>query len=298
MKLGISTYTYMWSIGFRFGDREANPPRPMSALDLLGKARELGVSVVQMGPNLPLDRLSHSELAAFVHQAQVWEIQLELCTRGLEPDHLLRQLALAKQIGSRLLRTIPEIGGKPVAAQAIPAYLRDIVPALSAEGIMLAIENGNLPATDLRWAIEKAGSPRIGVVLDMVNSFAVAEGWKYVTEVLAPYTMCLHLKDFVIRRAWNMMGFSVEGRPAGQGQVDLPWLWETLKAARYDYNVIIELWPPEQASLAETIALEQSWAIDSVRAMRAQVELLDEQVVPVEGRRAIAQPPMTQRAGS
>ena len=271
MKLGINTYTYMWSIGFKFGDREAKPARPMGAFDLLGKAHELGVRVVQMGPNLPLDRLSEAELDAFVRQAQAWDIELELGTRGLETDHLLRQLALAKRIDARLLRTIPEIGGQSIEAKEIPGYLRAVLPALAAGGIVLAMENGKLPATDLRWSIEEVGSPLIGVVLDMVNSLAVPEGWKQVAEVLAPYTMCLHLKDFIVQRVWSMMGFTVEGRPAGKGQVDLAWLFDTLTASRYDFNVIIELWTPEQPTLEETIALEQAWAVESVPAMRAYV---------------------------
>jgi sugar phosphate isomerase/epimerase len=106
----------------------------------------------------------------------------------------------------------------------------------------------------------------------MVNSLAVPEGWKQVAEVLAPYTMCLHLKDFAVQRVWSMMGFVVEGRPAGKGQVDLPWLFDTLKASRTDFNVIIELWPPEQPTLEETIALEQAWAVESIPAMRAYVK--------------------------
>ncbi|MCU0502320.1 MAG: sugar phosphate isomerase/epimerase [Anaerolineae bacterium] len=272
MKLGINTYTYMWSIGFQFGDRQAQPARPLSALDLLCKARDLSLRVVQIGPNLPLDKLSEADLDAFVRQAHTWGIELELGTRGLETDHLLRQLALAKRIGARLLRTIPEIDGKPVAAQEIPGYLRAVLPSLEANASVIALENGNLPAARLRWAIEEVGSPRIGVVLDMVNSLAVSEGWQQVTEALAPHTMCLHLKDFAVMRAWNMMGFVIEGRPAGKGQVDLPWLFDTLRASRYDFNVIIELWPPEQPTLEESIALEQAWAVESVSALRVHVK--------------------------
>ncbi len=272
MKLGINSYTYMWAIGYTIGDRETRPARPLSALDLLGKARELSVRVVQIGPNLPLDKLSEADLDAFTLQAQAWGIELELGTRGLETDHLLRQLALARRIGAKLLRTIPEIGGKPIAAQAIPGYLRAVLPALEANASVIALENGNLPAAKLRWAIEEVGSPRIGVVLDMVNSLAVSEGWQQVTEALAPHTMCLHLKDFAVMRAWNMMGFVVEGRPAGKGQIDLSWLFDTLKASRYDFNVIIELWPPEQPTLEESIALEQAWAVESVSALRAYVK--------------------------
>ena len=42
MKLGIGTYTYMWSIGFP----GAAPDAPMRAMGLLEKARELGRPVL------------------------------------------------------------------------------------------------------------------------------------------------------------------------------------------------------------------------------------------------------------
>jgi len=112
---------------------------------------------------------------------------------------------------------------------------------------------------------------RSAVVLDTVNSLAVPEGWKDVARTLAPHTLCLHYKDFAIKRAWHMMGFICEGTPSGQGQVDTRWLLDTLKASPYDFNVIIELWPPEQASLEDTIRLEQQWAEKSVPYLRQYI---------------------------
>jgi sugar phosphate isomerase/epimerase len=267
MKLGINTYTYMWSIGFG----EVRPAEPLTALGLLGKARELGVRLVQVGPNLPLDRLSEAELDRFDRQAREWDIELELGTRGLETDHLSRQLALSNRLGSRLLRTIPEIGGQTPPLADIPHYLRQILPQLEAQGIRLGLENGKIPSEDLRAVIEEVDSPQVGIVLDMVNSLAVPEGWKYVAQTLAPFTNCLHLKDFVVQRVWHMMGFTVEGRPAGKGQVDIPWLLETLHTAGARFNVILELWPPEQKTLQETIDLEQAWAVESIRHLRSYI---------------------------
>jgi sugar phosphate isomerase/epimerase len=76
------------------------------------------------------------------------------------------------------------------------------------------------------------------------------------------------VKDFAVLRVWHMMGFNVEGRPAGKGQLDLPWLIETLRAAGRDPNAILELWPPEQSALEETIALEDAWAVESILYLR------------------------------
>ena len=39
----------------------------------------------------------------------------------------------------------------------------------------------------------------------------------------------------------------------------------------YDFNVIIELWPPEQASLEDTVRLEQQWAEKSVPYLRQYI---------------------------
>ena len=139
-------------------------------------------------------------------------------------------------------------------------------------GIKLAIENGKMPAAGLRAALDELHSPFVGVVLDMVNSLAVPEGWKEVTRLLAPHTMCVHYKDFTIQRLWHMMGFICEGTPSGKGMVEPEWLFETLKASPYDYNVIIELWPPEQPDLEGTIALEQQWAMESVSYLRKYIQ--------------------------
>lgn len=274
MKLGINSYTYMWSIGFQganpaFPARAARPSQPLSALGLLEKARGLGVDLVQTGPNLGFDLLPASVQAGFIHQAREWQLELELGTRGLDREHILQQLELASRMGAKLIRTLPELEGQPISdAKRLPALLGPLLPALESAGVRLALENGRIPAAELRAALDKVASPYFGVVLDMVNSLALGEGWKEVTRLLAPHVMCLHYKDFRMRRAWHMMGFLCEGAPAGQGLVDADWLFAELRASPYDFNVIVELWPPEQESLADTIALEQAWAAESIAYLR------------------------------
>jgi sugar phosphate isomerase/epimerase len=277
MKLGINSYTFMWSIGFQganpaYPERAARPATPLSALGLLEQARRLGLSLVQTGPNLPLERLSQAELERFIQTARAENLTLELGTRGLDYAHLVRQVALAQRLGASLIRTLPEIDGQYATdARLISPAVRRILPLLESAGVRLGIENGRTPAAELRAALDEVNSPFVGVVLDMVNSLAVPEGWKEVTRLLAPHTLCVHYKDFTIRRAWHMMGFICEGTPAGQGMVDPDWLFAALRASPYDFNVIIELWPPEQPDLEDTIRLEQRWAVESVQFLRRYV---------------------------
>ena len=56
------------------------------------------------------------------------------------------------------------------------------------------------------------------------------------------------------------MGFSVQGRPAGEGQLNVPKLLEKFVDAAPETNAILELWPPEQGTLEDTIRLEDAWA--------------------------------------
>ena len=267
MKLGIGTYTYMWSIGFP----GAAPEKPMDCFDLLSKASELGVHVVQYGPNLPLDVLSEQELDRLVKQAQDCGIEIEVGTRGLETEHLRLQIRLAKKVGASLLRTVPELAGSTPTVSQIHDCLAAIVPDLEGSRIRLALENGKVPAEVLAGVLENLAPERIGVTLDTVNSLAIPEGTREVVKQLAKHTFCFHVKDFVVRRVWHMMGFNVEGCPADQGQMDLPWILAELRAAGADPNAILELWPPEQTHLQQTIALEHAWAKESISNLRRYI---------------------------
>ena len=58
MRLGISSYTLVWSVGVPGYPR---PPRPLTATADRSSA-ELGVKVVQIADNLPLDELSSVDI--------------------------------------------------------------------------------------------------------------------------------------------------------------------------------------------------------------------------------------------
>ncbi len=269
MKLGIGTYAYMWSIGFP----GAQPSAPMDAIELLRRAHELGVRVVQFGPNLPLSEVGGNQLRAIVDYARDAHIELEVGTRGLNAQHLRSQLELAARLDCKLVRTVPELDDGSVPSHAAMVdCLGKIIPDLERHRIRLALENGNLPAQDLADTLDALASPWLGVTLDTANSLAIPEGTRQIVKTLARHTMCFHVKDFVVQRVWHRMGFVVEGRPAGQGQMDLPWILQELNSARADANAILELWPPQQADIQATTALEQEWAEESIRFLRQYIQ--------------------------
>lgn len=268
MKLGIGTYTYMWSIGFP----GFAPMKPMRAMDLVAQAQKLDVRVLQFGPNLPLYELPSAELQALLEACRSSDIDLEVGTRGIETRHLERLIAFTRECGVSLLRSVPELEGQVPSGKELTSALRAIRPALERARVTLALENSRVPARELEGALEDAGSEWIGVTLDTANSLAIPEGTCEVANCLARWTRCLHLKDFAIRREWHAMGFRVEGRPAGQGQLNIPWLLDLVARQGSRANAILELWPPEQQDGEQTVALEKQWAEESIRYLRTLVK--------------------------
>ncbi|MFC1762506.1 hypothetical protein ACFL6U_10555 [Planctomycetota bacterium] len=69
-------------------------------------------------------------------------------------------------------------------------------------------------------------------------------------------------------RSPTLMGFSIEGRPSGQGSLPIRWAMSQLKKHGLTPSLILELWPPLQKTMEETLALEEDWVRQSVAYCR------------------------------
>jgi sugar phosphate isomerase/epimerase len=265
MQLGISSFTYTWAIGV-----PGHPPdRPLTAVELLDKAAGLGLSLVQVCDNLPLDRLPPAELDAFERRAAELGIGVEVGTRGIDVGRLRTYLRLAERFQSPILRTITDTADHRPSEDEVVEILKSAMPDFEQAGIRLALENHDrFKVQTLVRILERIGSDYVGICLDTANSFGALEGPDVVVAALGRWAVNVHVKDFVVQRASHKMGFSVEGRPAGKGQLDVAWLLHTLRAQGRDLNAILELWTPPEESLATTIVKEAAWAMESVGYLR------------------------------
>ncbi len=268
MRLGLGSYAYAWAIGV-----PGHPPaRPLTAFDLLEAAARLRVGLVQFCDNLPLTKLPAAELDRFEARARELKIQIELGTLGLNPENLRAYGQLARRFACPFVRIVVDSPGDEPTPEEIIARLRPIVAEFSAAGVKIAIENHDrLKSRTLAWIIEQLGPERVGVCLDTVNSFGSLEGPEVVVATLGRYTLCLHAKDFTIRRVSHRMGFILEGCPAGQGQLDVPWLLRQLAASPHPFNVILETWVPPDNTLEETIARECAWTAAGKNYLRSLI---------------------------
>jgi 3-oxoisoapionate decarboxylase len=262
VRLGLSSYAYTWSIGV-----PGHPPRhPLTAMQLLEHASRLDVPVVQIADNLPLHLMPAGDVAALASRAAALGIQVEVGTRGIEPGHLRHYLGLAQRFGSPILRVVIDSAQRRYSSAEATEVLRAQRDAFVAAGVMLAIENhDHIPAAVLARMVQDLGADWTGVCLDTANSLGVLEGPAVVASTLGPWTVNVHVKDIVIARVPHLMGFTVEGRPAGAGQLDLPGLLGSLAAHGRDFSAILELWTPPEPDLEQTIDKEQRWVEESIR---------------------------------
>jgi sugar phosphate isomerase/epimerase len=256
MQLGISSYTFGWAV--QVGGFDEN--------DLLNCVLELGVSLVQFGDNLPLHELSDTRLDALSVRAARENIALETGARGLTARHLQRYLEISRRLNAKLLRFVADDGEYHPSAEEIIAILRAAAPQLGP--VQIGLENHDrFAASALRHIVETIGSENVGICLDTANSLGAGEGLSEVLAHLAPHTLNLHIKDFAIERVPYLMGFTVEGRAAGEGMMNLPNVLAQLDAARCQ-TAVLELWTPPETALSDTLAKERQWAKRSLDYLR------------------------------
>jgi len=265
MKLGIGSYAVAWHIGI--GDWV--PEKPLQHEDLLSLARELGVPVVQYCDNLPLEMLGDDRLARLYTLAQEWGISLEVGTRGMDSERLERCVQLAARFGSPFVRVVVDTAQYHPTPEQLLQRLREVKPVFARDGVKLAIENHDrFPVQVLAELVERAGRDWVGICFDTANSLGTLQGPTEALAALCPYVLNLHVKDVRARRESHMLGFRIEGTPAGQGTVDIPAVIQRVREANPSANAIVELWTPPQASLQATLDLEREWLFQSVRYLK------------------------------
>ncbi|WP_437203956.1 sugar phosphate isomerase/epimerase family protein [Planctomicrobium sp. SH664] len=266
MRLGISSYTFVWAVGV---PGYPQPEKQMTPADVLQAAAELGLGVVQIADNFPLDQLSTNDLDRLADQARSLQIDLEIGTSGLQLERIRTWLQLAQRFQSPFLRVVLDSpGDHPTPEEAIKRLQR-FRPEFERADVIFGIENHDrFDSPTLLRILEEVGGRHIGIVYDTANSIGCIESAERVLEVLGPHIINLHIKDYEIFRMAHNKGFLCEGRAAGQGQLKIPPLLTRLRELGRDPNAILELWPPPQATLKESIELEKRWARESVAYLR------------------------------
>lgn len=261
MQPGISSYTYTWAIGVP----GSLPEKPLSAFGLIDKAHLSGLNLVQIADNLPLENWPDDQITDLYNYAAGKKVSIEMGGRGLTPEHTLKCLRTSSLLHSPILRMVIDAAGFEPDLKTIISIIRELLPELESRKIRLAIENHDrLKAREFEHIIQSVGSEWAGICLDSVNSMGAGEGFETVSEILLPYTINLHLKDFSIRRVSHKMGLIIEGTPAGKGMLNIKELVDKLSVKNSCNSAILELWTPPEARIEDTVRKEEQWADESI----------------------------------
>jgi sugar phosphate isomerase/epimerase len=216
---------------------------------------------------MPLDDLDPARLISLRQEAERRGIVLEVGTCSTRSAHLARFIEIAQISGAHVLRVTEDMRDWKPSLNDIAAEVRSVLPACRQHGITIAMENHfSLGAREMAQLVEMVGDSHFGICLDTVNSIARLEGWREVVNTLAPYAVSLHMKDAGVQRSG--VGFQIEGRPLGQGMVDLPYVLAEVRRHGRDPNALLELWMDPAGDAESTVRQEERWIADSLAYMR------------------------------
>lgn len=175
-----------------------------------------------------------------------YHMYVELATRGIDYDHLVKVVKVADALGADIIRTYipitlgsckdPETGGEgkydlgkvrldfdPVVFHQAVVSLKQIIPVLKKYRVRIALENHEYETSgELVRVMDEIRSPWIGLHYDFGNAMMVWEEPARAAENMGPYTITTHFKDhIVIPCPEDKYRHVVCGVPAGRGNIDL-----------------------------------------------------------------------------
>lgn len=267
-KIGISSFAYCFACGARAFEK---PDHIMTPFELIDKAVTHGAEAVQFGDNMPLEIYDDEELEKIGVYAEERGIELEAGMRKATAERLSDYIHITSKIGARVLRLITDgLDGFEPDFQECCQILRSVVPLLEQTGVVLGIENHDrFHAREYAKMAETVNHPQIGLTIDTVNSLSLEEPVGEVLEYMAPYCVCLHMKDYVIKRNNGRCGLKITGACPGTGRLDIKRCYDECRMrSNSDFNIIIESWMEPCDTLEETLQVEDEWAREGVRFLK------------------------------
>ena len=261
--IGLGTYAFFWQ-------HSDQVPEPLTLIDAFEATRALDVSLFQICDYAPLDGMDDAELTEAAAAARDLGLEIELGTKGIEPDRLARYLDLAGAFGAKLVRSMlysPDT--RPTLTEA-EQWLGRALPAYEASGVDLALETYEQVSTaDLTDLVARIDSERLGICLDPANVVARLELPRDCVESTAAHVKNVHVKDFAFARQPGWVGFTYGGAPMGEGLHDYPHLLETVKPRENGVNEIVEHWLSWQGDAETTIRTEREWTRRTIEYLRS-----------------------------
>jgi len=167
---------------------------------------------------------------------------------GSAPEQLRRMLAVAKAVGSKIVRCYLGSADERKSDLPLEAHIEGTIASCKAvrddflrAGVKIALENhaGDLQALQLKALIEEAGTDYVGALLDAGNATWTLEDPLHTLETLAPLAVTTGIRD---SRIWSVPeGANVMWVPLGKGNIGIRNFAERFKELRPDLTFALEM---------------------------------------------------------
>lgn len=252
--LGLDTYTLHRCLSTE------NPELRKDLYWLIDELEDHDLKGLQIDPShFPGD--DDATLARLEEAVRPHDYYLEFGMGGWDVQRMARRIELTGRFGGKALRTF--CGGELTPQEDIENYIRWAPPALreAAEyaekhDVYIAMENhGDFTSEQLEELIRRADHPRVGACLDTGNSLFRREDPVECARRLAPYTLSMHLKDWVMTFDENDHPHWEE-RVLGEGEARVAEQLEIVLAVKPDLYIALETPVQPSDDERETIARE------------------------------------------
>ena len=273
LKLGLTSYAFYWA-----SKKSTQQTSYDVVVNVLEKTSLMGLDVFQICENLPLQNWDTNDLKRLGAAARQQGIILEAGTRGLDEDNLRTYIKVANILGSHVLRLTPWSGS--VTRQVFPIdrlfeVIYNLLPLCIEYDVTLALENYfDISDQDLASFVQQVNDVHVGICLDTANSVGLLQLPQKTVEVLHPYVVSLHLKDFIVCK--NTMGYAISGVPLGQGWLNTEEILAVINQSGRRPNILLELWMDPAENYEATIKKEEMWVQQSVAYARHSLNIGDD----------------------
>ena len=251
LKLGLFSYSYHLS----FGKHDVfQASKKMDLFEYMDICKEMGLDGIQIDP-MHLESNDDAYLKSIVDYATNYGFYIEYGTTGVETEHLLEQLEIAKKLTSSILRTYigfdpsdPNVNIEREVEQAIHV-LNSVKGKAQEYNIKIEVENHcDLTTDELLKLIQTIDSPYVGVCVDLGNFMIHLENPVESVRKLAPYIINTHFKDY--DSSMQNWGFKTFGVALGDGKIDLKGVLDILVNESKLDRIMLEI-PIEQLETEE-----------------------------------------------
>ena len=219
-------------------------------LNFLAFCRERGAAGIQV-PIGVRDAGYCKKLRAHADEFGMYlEGSIRMPREKAELERFESELRSATEAGVTVVRTVM-LGGRRYEvfkkAEEYPAFkerawqaLQWAEPIVARNKMRLAVENHkDYRTTELVDVMRRLASEHVGVTLDTGNNIALLEEPMEVVRALAPYAFTCHFKDMAVEERED--GFLLAEVPLGTGFLDLPAIVATLRKARPQIRLNLEM---------------------------------------------------------